>query len=56
VTISLTVQGNMLTFSVDGVQPQSPIPDPSFSAGVAGIFTGGWYPVRFDSVTVTSNA
>jgi hypothetical protein len=51
--LSLTVNGNLLTGSIDGQQVVS-APDPNSSpylTGVAGICTGGWYPVKFYNVT-----
>jgi len=54
-TISLTVNGNLLTASVDGTQIWSGS-DPNagpYLKGIAGIATGGWYPVHFDDLTIS---
>jgi hypothetical protein len=53
--ISLTVKGNLLTASIDGVAVwvgPDPKPNP-YLTGVAGIAIGGWYPVHFDNVTIS---
>jgi hypothetical protein len=45
----------MLTASIDGVAVwvgPDPKPNP-YLTGVAGIATGGWYPVHFDNVTIS---
>jgi hypothetical protein len=51
--ISLTADGSQLTASIDGNQV-SQVTDPTYSTGVAGICTGGWYAVKFDNVTVSA--
>jgi O-glycosyl hydrolase len=54
-TIGLTVHDNLLTASVDGSSIWSG-PDPSsrpYHFGVAGIATGGWYPVQFQNMTIS---
>jgi len=51
-TISLTVSGNNLTPSIDG-HPLPTTIDATYPDGVAGIATGGWFPVRFQGVTIS---
>lgn len=53
-TLSLMVSGRTLTPTIDG-NPLSPVSvtNSAYSTGIAGICTGGWYPVQFDNVTVT---
>jgi hypothetical protein len=51
--ISLTADGSQLTASIDGNQV-SQVTDGTYSTGVAGICTGGWYAVKFDNVTVSA--
>jgi len=51
--ISLTANGSQLTASIDGNQVGQ-VTDGSYSTGVAGICTGGWYAVKFDDVTVSA--
>jgi O-glycosyl hydrolase len=53
--LSLNVNANVLTASIDGSQVVTmPDPDGAYLTGVAGICTGGWYPVDFYNVTVGS--
>jgi hypothetical protein len=54
-TISLTVNGPLLTASADGSQVwQGTDPNPgAYVNGVAGIATSGWYPVHFDDLTIS---
>jgi hypothetical protein len=51
-TISLMVNGPNLTPSVDGHALPTTV-DGTYAVGVAGIATGGWYPVRFQNVTIS---
>jgi hypothetical protein len=54
-SISLKVAGTTLTAGIDGATVWSgtdPNPSP-YLTGVAGIATGGWYPVQFDNVTIS---
>ena len=52
-TISLAVAGNVLTASIDGTTVWSGSDASPYLTGVAGIATGGWYPVQFDNVTIS---
>ncbi len=52
VTLSLTANGTKLTAAINGTTVKS-LTDKSYGAGDAGISTGGWYPVQFNSLTVT---
>ena len=50
--LSLTVLGSTLTAAIDA-HPVKRLTDRSHGNGVAGICTGGWYPVHFINVTVS---
>ena len=52
VTLSLTANGSKLTAAINGTTVKS-ITDKTYAAGDAGISTGGWYPVQFNSLKVT---
>ncbi len=52
-TLSLTADGATLAASIDGTQVAD-VTDSTYQTGVAGISTGGWYPVRFDNLTVAT--
>jgi hypothetical protein len=53
--ISLTVSGTVLTASINGspVWSGTDLNSSPYSTGVAGIATGGWYPVHFLDVTIS---
>jgi hypothetical protein len=51
--LSLTVSGGTLTASIDGNLVASVTDAHPYSNGIAGICTGGWYPVQFTNLTVT---
>jgi hypothetical protein len=51
-TLKFSVQGSQLVCSVDGTVVVSRR-DGTYSAGDAGVSTGGWYPVKFQGLTVT---
>ncbi len=51
--ISLSAEGDQLTASINGTQVAS-VSDSTYAAGDAGVSTGGWYPVQFKDLQVTS--
>ncbi len=52
-TLSLNVNGSLLTAKIDGHVVDT-LTNSAHPTGIAGICTGGWYPVQFDNLTVTS--
>ncbi len=52
VTLTLAASGDTLTGTVNGT-PIKSITDRTYTTGDAGISTGGWYPVQFNTLTVT---
>jgi len=51
--LSLSVHGAMLIGSVNGSQVVS-VTDSTLGTGIAGISAGGWYPVQFSNLQLTS--
>src|SRR5262249_29713528 len=51
VKVSLTANGTKLTGSINGVKVFTKT-DKTYNVGDAGVFTGGWYPVKFSNFTV----
>jgi len=51
--LSLSVHGSILIGSVNGSQVVS-VTDSTLGTGIAGISTGGWYPVQFSNLQLTS--
>jgi hypothetical protein len=51
--LSLSVHGSTIIGSVNGTQVVS-VTDGALTTGIAGISTGGWYPVQFSGLQVTS--
>jgi hypothetical protein len=50
-TLSLSVHGPTITGSVNGTQVVQ-VSDSTLTSGIAGISTGGWYPVEFGNLTI----
>ncbi|HXP19362.1 MAG TPA: hypothetical protein VN840_06930 [Streptosporangiaceae bacterium] len=51
-TLKFSVQGSQLVCSINGAVVVS-LRDATYAVGDAGVSTGGWYPVRFQDLTIT---